>query len=262
VIFEELRVKANTVIFFSTIYFLFIPVILCGDDAPDENILKGRDISPLPDTDERINGYRKDYKKVKGNHIQLPSKYTAKKTEPVLNEVPAPPEVKNEVPEIIEKPAQKEAAKPVAGYTGETVNGVRDGKGKLVLENGDIYEGNWKNGKKSGHGIYLYLSGLKYNGNWEDDRMDGAGSLIFPDGSLYYGDFSKGTITGAGTFRYSDGAVYEGGWKNGKWNGKGVFRLPDGRMLNAIFADHQVIEILKEEKTGNESEVEKNDENN
>ena len=58
--------KVNTVIFFSIIYFLFIPVILCGDDAPDENILKGRDISPLPDTDERIDGYRKDYKKVKG----------------------------------------------------------------------------------------------------------------------------------------------------------------------------------------------------
>jgi len=259
VIFEELRVKVNTVIFFSIIYFLFIPAILSGEDALEENIVKGRDISPLPDTDERIDGYRKDYKKVKGNHIQLPSKYTAKKTEPVLNEVQAPPEVKKESPEIIEKPAQKEVEKPVPGYTGGIVEGVREGKGKLVLENGDIYEGNWKNGKKSGHGIYLYSNGLKYNGNWEDDRMDGTGSLIFSDGSLYCGDFSKGSITGEGIFRYSDGAVYEGGWKDGKWNGEGKFKLKDGRELRAIFANHQVIEILKEEKTENNCEGEQND---
>jgi hypothetical protein len=244
---------------------MFTMKLFSTESGMEKEMMKGRDISPIPDTDERIDGYRKNYKKVKGSHIQFPSKYNQNKLETVEKQEPQPVK-KQEQPEVekpvVEKPVVQAVEKPVSGYTGGIVDGMREGIGKLVLENGDIYEGNWKKGQKSGHGIYLYSSGLKYNGSWKEDKMDGEGSLIFPDGSFYYGNFQKGAITGTGTFRYSDGAVYEGGWKDGKWNGAGVFKLSDGRSLKAVFANHQVVEILKDEKTENNCGEEQNDENN
>ena len=78
--------------------------------------------------------------------------------------------------------------------------------------------------------------------------MHGDGSLIFPDQSQYYGELTKGKITGYGMFIYADGAVYEGNWKDGRWHGEGCFKLRDGRSLKAVFADQQVVKILKEEE--------------
>lgn len=238
------------------VFFLiiFTSIGIYTDDKALETIY-GRSIGPLPQTDRRIDGYRPDYKKKKINHIQLTEKESAKiKAEEeqirILKEKEKKKEQEKEQKhheqQKVQKPAEPERSAP--GYTGETVNGVREGKGRLVLENGDIYEGNWENGKKSGHGIYLFANGIKYNGNWSEDLMHGDGSLIFPDQSQYYGELKKGKITGYGMFIYADGAVYEGNWKDGRWHGEGCFKLRDGRSLKAVFADQQVVKILKEEE--------------
>lgn len=246
----------NTILIFllTTFLFLFNLTLLCGDDTKIE--------------DARIQGYRLDYRKIKKDHIQIPSKYKRSEKKEVKE--------KSEIHEDSEKSKQNDNAqksqvaedidkkcKPVvgAGYVGDVVEGMREGKGRLVLENGDIYEGYWKKGVKSGHGIYIYADGMKYNGNWENDRMNGIGSLMLPDGSFYYGEFKNGQMTGVGMFRYSDGAVYEGEWKEGMWHGKGVFRLTDGRELKAVFANHQVIEIIKENNDKQEK-AEQNDTDN
>lgn len=41
-------------------------------------------------------------------------------------------------------------------YTGNFVNGKRNGEGMFTYVNKDIYSGNWKNGKKHGTGTYVY----------------------------------------------------------------------------------------------------------
>lgn len=230
--------------------FLFRLQLFSNESGIDTELMKGRDILPLPDTDERIDGYRKDYRKVKGSHIQFPSKYSQKKKEAEIKEEPV--KVEKQVAAESDKPVIDKVEKQMPGYSGEMVNGLREGKGKLVLENGDIYEGNWKNGKKSGHGIYLFANGIKYNGSWNEDLMDGEGSLIFPDSRKYYGNITKGKITGYGTFVYSDGARYEGCWKDGKWHGEGKFKLKDGRELKAIFVEQQVARIILEDEKDDE----------
>ena len=269
-------------LFFVFLLFLSFPffVVISDDAESAESLTEGREIAPLPQTDERINGYREDYKKPKENLIELPKKYRKKgkgktktpenkevveepaKEEKIVNPIQKQPAKPSEEAEKTEenknvshetlppKPEPKpvEKPKPKPGYYGETFDGLRDGKGKLVLENGDVYEGHWREGQKDGHGIYVYANGIKYNGTWKNDKMDGFGSLIFPDGSSYYGEFEGGAISGTGTFKYADKAEYSGEWKNGKWHGRGRFKLANGREINAIFCDQQIVELIKTEE--------------
>lgn len=263
---------------FVSFYFLLFSIIsLFGEETVlDFDSLKNREVAPLPETDERIDGYRKDYKKVKGDHIQLASKLkkggekTKKQKEPreqnieqnhavKVKKAQSQAETETTLQTAIAKTNQNgeqndllqnssspsKSKKIVAGYSGETLNGVREGRGKLITKNGDVYEGYWKKGKKEGHGIYLYASGIKYNGNWSNDKMDGYGSLIFPDGSSYYGDFAEGAITGNGVFKYADKAEYSGEWRDGKWHGRGRFKSANGRELNAIFANQQIVKLIE-----------------
>ncbi len=269
-------------LFLAFLLFFYFPCFVSASDDEEsaESLTEGREIAPLPRTDERINGYREDYKKPKENLIELPKKYRKKEKEkekpesvetfhetslpniPKPEIKPQPPQAQNPHPaevKPIPEPTKTEPkpesvqTKPVQtfhetslqpGYYGQTFDGLRDGKGKLVLENGDIYEGHWKEGKKEGHGIYVYANGIKYNGTWKNDKMDGFGSLIFPDGSSYYGEFEGGSISGTGTFKYADKAEYSGEWKNGKWHGRGCFKLANGREINAVFSDQQIVEFI------------------
>jgi hypothetical protein len=40
------------------------------------------------------------------------------------------------------------------GYRGETVDGVKEGRGVFIYENGDMYKGFWAKNKKDGKGFY------------------------------------------------------------------------------------------------------------
>lgn len=44
-------------------------------------------------------------------------------------------------------------------YKGSFYNGHSDGFGKLILPNGDSYEGDWKLGQMHGHGVYKWKNG-------------------------------------------------------------------------------------------------------
>lgn len=249
-----------------TLFLLFF--LTFSSLQADDFDIGNRSIGEIPEQcDERINGYREDYRKIDRELIQLPSKYRKKgkkgqkkdekKPEPALeipkdekSPAPASPESTDtpakQAQGTAKKTPESSEQKPAPGYYGETFNGVRDGRGKLVLANGDIYDGHWSEGKKEGHGIYIYASGIKYNGTWHSDKMDGYGSLIFPDGSSYNGEFSDGEISGTGTFYYTDKARYTGEWSKGKWHGEGRFKLANGRELHAIFAEQQIVQIISE----------------
>ena len=101
-------------------------------------------------------------------------------------------------------------------YFGDTINGVRSGKGKLYDKNGDlVYEGEFLNDKRWGKGI-------SYATKANDD-------------SYYYeGDFENDKKHGVGVDLYGNGEVhYEGEFKNNKYNGQGIlFRNRDIKGLN------------------------------
>ena len=62
-----------------------VQVFFCLSASDDiesaESLTEGREIAPLPQTDERIDGYRKDYKKPSESLIELPKKYRKKEKE-------------------------------------------------------------------------------------------------------------------------------------------------------------------------------------
>ena len=77
-------------------------------------------------------------------------------------------------------------------YIGEIKNGLRHGKGKMIYNNGNIYEGNWLNDLFDGKGNYLHKKyGQNTSGDWENGYLI-RGQIIFFKGVMgeekYIGD--------------------------------------------------------------------------
>ena len=61
-------------------------------------------------------------------------------------------------------------------YEGIWKNDHKNGRGRLIDENGHYYEGNWKNNEPNGFGIYVSKNPYwRYEGDWQDGVQDGKG---------------------------------------------------------------------------------------
>ncbi len=85
-------------------------------------------------------------------------------------------------------------------YRGQRSNKRRDGKGKLQLITGDLYEGQFIKGLRHGQGVMRYnFEGAKggsvmpkateYKGAYKLDMKEGTATLEFIDGSRFHGYF-------------------------------------------------------------------------
>ena len=61
---------------------------------------------------------------------------------------------------------------------------LKQGLGKKVYANGDIYEGLWKAGKCEGPGRYRWKNRNEYDGEWKAGRMHGKGTLKWNTGVI------------------------------------------------------------------------------
>ena len=86
-------------------------------------------------------------------------------------------------------------------YTGQVVNGKRNGRGTMTWPNGDVYEGDWRDGKRTGKGKYTWGKDSKWAGD------------------VYEGDFVEDKRNGTGTYTYANGRVKSGRWKDDKFLG-------------------------------------------
>ena len=98
----------------------------------------------------------------------------------------------------------------------------------LTYANGDAYTGETVNGQRQGEGVYTYKDGRRYTGSWQDNKRHGSGTLTFPNGDKYVGDFAEGVFNGQGTYTLSNGQQYTGSWKEDKQNGQGTLTYPNG----------------------------------
>ena len=105
-------------------------------------------------------------------------------------------------------------------YEGDWVNGLRNGKGNMILNNGNVYEGDWENHMRHGKGKMIYNNGYIYDGDWENDMIHGKGNMIYNDGSKYNGDWENGIMHGKGKMIYNNGDKYDGDWENDMMHGK------------------------------------------
>ena len=80
---------------------------------------------------------------------------------------------------------------PGSFHGGQGVEIVRDGRGIYISRNGWLYEGEWRN-EKNGRGRMLLDDGGQYIGEFKDGLKHGQGKEIEANGDYYEGDFEYG----------------------------------------------------------------------
>jgi len=109
--------------------------------------------------------------------------------------------------------------------------------GRVVLANGDWYEGEMQQGERTGKGTFhSFDRETEYTGQWLNGLKHGSGSEQLPDGSSYSGDFMQNQRSGFGTLRTASGKIYTGHFLSGLFDGKGKHIWPDGRMYEGDWA--------------------------
>lgn len=89
-------------------------------------------------------------------------------------------------------------------FQGDYRNGKRNGVGRQLFENGDIYDGGWSDGKLSDRGTYFFSNGDKLYGHWEKGKYHGVGHFHHADGSVSRRHYNNGVLQDA-----QDGAKAE-----------------------------------------------------
>ncbi|XP_046387779.1 radial spoke head 10 homolog B [Ischnura elegans] len=112
----------------------------------------------------------------------------------------------------------------IGAYEGERNEfNERDGQGRAILPNKDLYQGSYKYGKRHGKGLYVFRNGARYGGDWYKNLKDGKGVFYYPDGSKYEGDWQSDMKHGYGVYIYPNGDIYEGTWKENLRHGLGTY---------------------------------------
>lgn len=112
---------------------------------------------------------------------------------------------------------------------------IRHGNGKIIYNNGDVYNGEWVNNLKSGYGIYQFSNGNVYEGKFSSDFPNGEGKIVYE--------------------RYEINGIksYKGSFRDGKYNGIGVIEYEDGSFLESVFhygkiIDSRMSKLMKDDK--------------
>ena len=130
-------------------------------------------------------------------------------------------------------------------YRGYFKNGLKDGKGTLILQKGNsendyIYEGDFKEDKICGIGRIKY-NNKDYFGEWKNNEMSGYGVLI--DGEVkYYGFFEHNNKEGYGAVFYEDQSfAIIGKWEEDLCEGPGIY-IPLNKNINKdVINDNEYI---------------------
>lgn len=126
-----------------------------------------------------------------------------------------------EAPEQIPYKITKEDGSSGPSSTGYT------GKADVEYPNKDTYSGDFINGLKEGKGVYTFNNGDKYSGEWKANLQHGIGRTEYFKNekvvSKYQGRYANGKRNGEGVFTYENGDIYSGTWVDGEKNGKGTY---------------------------------------
>ncbi|WVY98761.1 hypothetical protein V8G54_030912 [Vigna mungo] len=119
-------------------------------------------------------------------------------------------------------------------YKGRCQGGLPEGKGRLVLRDGSIYDGLWRYGKRSGPGTFYFKNGDMFQGLWRDDVIHGKGWFYFHTGDRWFANFWKGKANGEGRFYTKSGDAFFGNFKDGWRHGQFLCINANGTRLVAL----------------------------
>lgn len=102
-------------------------------------------------------------------------------------------------------------------------------KKNIKYDNG-IYTGylNKNTNKPHGKGIIIYNNKEKYEGNWKNGLKEEIGIYKYQNDEIYLGKFKNNIREGYGKYTYKNGNIYEGKWKDDKKDGYGKFTYKNG----------------------------------
>ena len=122
-------------------------------------------------------------------------------------------------------------------YEGEFSEGLKQGEGTYVWENGDRYQGRFASDRPDGRGKYQFANGDAYDGEVKLGVIAGRGSYTSKNGDVFDGSFSSGKPHGVGVYRYSSGDRYEGEMDMGRPHGRGRYHSKNGDRFEVAFVD-------------------------
>ena len=120
-------------------------------------------------------------------------------------------------------------------YIGEWKDGVRDGKGLEVYEDGESYNGTWYNNVYHGNGTVVYNDSSAYTGDMYHGQWHGAGRRTLPSKDILVGTFFQGGLHSNGECIFHDGRHYTGGFKDTLKSGDGILTYPSGDRYEGPF---------------------------
>ena len=122
-------------------------------------------------------------------------------------------------------------------YDGEFSEGLKQGEGIYIWENGDRYQGRFASDRPDGRGKYQFANGDAYEGEVKLGIIAGRGSYVSKNGDVFDGSFLNGKPHGVGVYRYASGDRYEGEMDTGRPHGKGRYYSKNGDRFEVAFVD-------------------------
>ena len=109
-------------------------------------------------------------------------------------------------------------------------------KQEFQFDDGAVYTGQMLNGQREGYGIQIWPEGAKYEGFWKDNMAHGRGKFHHLDGDIYDGEWERDMANGFGTYFRADGSQYQGEWLNDKQHGHGIELWSDNSKYEGFYA--------------------------
>jgi hypothetical protein len=137
-------------------------------------------------------------------------------------------------------------------FNGRTING----EGVSTWANGSRYEGGAKDGYFHGNGKMLLPDGQVFEGSWNlgvhyvGSDESPSELITFSAGEIdwhYKGESKDGIANGIGEKIYANGDHYEGGWKQNRYDGQGKLSLADGSVYDGKWISGMYVEPIKED---------------
>ena len=133
-------------------------------------------------------------------------------------------------------------------YIGEFSDDKKNGQGKIILKNNDVYKGAFINDKFNGNGIYTWHEiNKEYNGNFVDGKMHGIGILKWRGCMYYKGGFNNGIKDGKAEFGYINGNKFFFDFKNDLPSYKGYMQDINNILSEVIYSQGKIIDQNKKE---------------
>ena len=121
-------------------------------------------------------------------------------------------------------------------FVPDPVSGLVSGRGRIVWDNGDQFDGTMVRGQKEGRGEFRWANGQRYSGDWSRDQPNGRGTIQYPNGDRYTGEMRAGLPNGTGTLSFANGNRYRGEVRDGLPSGTGVNRFANGDVYSGTWS--------------------------